>query len=114
MPNVGVIPGYHQTEWLYVDGYFEFASPAPSGSGSLIIVRAAGATGEESMQLSISGTPVQNWQNVSGNTTNRVFRTVSYRASQTVSPDEIRIAFTNNGVSQTGADKNLNIDSIAT
>ncbi|MEQ1830331.1 MAG: DUF4347 domain-containing protein [Pirellula sp.] len=77
-----------------------------------VVINAAGATGEETLQLQIDGQAVQSWTNVGGNYAARQFQSFTYNVNG-IAPDRIRVAFTNNGVSQTGADKNLNIDSIA-
>lgn len=97
--------GNKQSEVLHCDGYFQFA-------GSTIEVLAAGATGEESIALQIDGQTVASWSNLGTGFDQRNFVTRSYQHISRVAPREIRVAFTNNGTSASGADRNVLIDAI--
>ncbi len=77
-----------------------------------ISIRAAGATGEEQMQLQIDGVTVQTWDNVGGDFNERQFQTFTYEAASGISADRIRVAFTNDLFVEGGVDRNLRVDSI--
>ena len=64
------------------------------------------------MELLIDGVSVQSWNNVGGDYFNRVFETFSFTASSALSPDLIRVAFTNDLYEPGGVDRNLRIDRI--
>ncbi len=77
-----------------------------------ISISAAGATGEEQMQLQIDGVTVQTWDNIGGDFNNRQFQTFTYEAATGVSADRVQVAFTNDLFVDGGTDRNLRIDSI--
>ncbi|TWU59011.1 Calx-beta domain protein [Rubripirellula tenax] len=107
LPADGVVAGFRQSEFLHTDGYFQFA-PSTGGDGSLIQIRAAGSTGEESVQLEIDGVVVQSWDNIGTAATN-----LSYQAAETVTADRVRVSFTNDLYDpDNGIDRNLTVDSI--
>ncbi|MCA9172401.1 MAG: hypothetical protein KDB23_32275, partial [Planctomycetales bacterium] len=108
---IGCVPGYQESEFLHCDGYFEYSSSSPTGS--TITVYAAAATGSERMQLLIDGVDVQTWDNVGGNYVDGDFQAFTYTAGSAISADRIRIAFTNDGATASGADRNLRVDAIA-
>ena len=81
-------------------------------AGDTVTIYAAGATGQESMELLIDGVSVQSWNNVGGDYVNRVFEVFSFTASSALSPDRIRVAFTNDLYEPGGVDRNLRIDRI--
>ena len=64
------------------------------------------------MELLIDGIPVQSWNNIGGDFFNRVLESFSYTASSALSPDRIRIAFTNDLYEPGVIDRNLRIDRI--
>ena len=107
--GVGCTSGFIQSETLWCDGYFQYAEP----TGSTIEVDAAGWTGEETLELQIDGATVASFQNVGGDQANRVFETFSYTHTGPVTVDQIRVAFTNNGVAADGGDRNLTVDKIS-
>ena len=103
-------PGFKSSELLHcTGGFFEF--PGEAG-GSEIMIRAAGATGTEQIELRIDGAAVQTWDNVGGDYINRTFDTFRYTHSSVVSADRVSVAFTNDGSTPTGADRNLRVDDI--
>jgi glucose/arabinose dehydrogenase len=108
----GVVPGNLQTEYLHVNGYFQYASTG-GGTGTAMQIRAAGATGQDQMQLVIAGIPVATCSNVGGNYSTGVFQTFSYTHPTAVAIGDVRVAFTNDGTTSSGADKNLRVDSIS-
>src|SRR6056297_587412 len=78
-----------------------------------ITIRAAGATGEETMQLQIDGETVRTWNNVGGDADARQFETFTYSVSQGVTADKVRVVFTNDLYEPAqGIDRNLRVDSI--
>ncbi|TWU01330.1 carbohydrate-binding domain-containing protein [Stieleria varia] len=106
LPADGIQPGYRQSEYLHTDGYLQYAES--SANGSLIQVTASGDTGDESMELLIDGERVAAWDDVSTNE-----QTYTYQASETITPDRVRVAFTNDLYDEAaGIDRNLNVDKI--
>ncbi|TWT67846.1 carbohydrate-binding domain-containing protein [Crateriforma conspicua] len=102
----GITPGNRQSEYLHADGFFQY-DLAGNPTGSLIVVTADGSTGNENMSLLIDGETVANWD-VSTTT-----QTYSFVAAQTVSADQVRVAFTNDRYEpDAGIDYNLNVDNI--
>ncbi|MFK8112482.1 MAG: carbohydrate-binding domain-containing protein [Rubripirellula sp.] len=99
----GIVPGFRESEYLHTDGYFEYAA-VPNGSE--ITIQANGSTGEEIMELQIDGNVVQTWTDVGTTPASYV-----YTANETISPDRIRVAFTNDLFDQAnGIDRNLIVD----
>ncbi|WP_210421359.1 peroxidase family protein [Roseimaritima ulvae] len=89
------------------------ASALESYQGTLpISIRAAGATGRESMALQIDGVTVQTWDNIGGDYDAGQFETFHYDAAEGVSADRIRVAFTNDQYIPGRLDRNLRVDSI--
>lgn len=78
-----------------------------------IVVRAAGQTGDETMELQIDGQTVETWNNVGGDLQAGVFQTFTHQASG-VSADRIRVAFTNDLFLGSEYDRNLRVESITT
>ena len=77
-----------------------------------IEIRAAGSTGEESMELQINGQVVATFDNVGGDANAGVFESFNYDADG-VDPSLVRIAFTNDLYQpDQGIDRNLRVDSI--
>ncbi len=107
-PGQGVQPGYHESEILHNNGYFQYSSgPANPGNGSLIEIRASGDEGGERFGLQIDGQAVGNW------TVTTEFQTFSYIANDEVIADQVRIEFTNPLWQPGVIDRNLNVDYIA-
>lgn len=102
-------PGFHQTESLVCNGYFEFAG---AGGGSTIEIRAAGQTGTEQIALQVDGATVATFDNVAGNYSTGSFQTFSYTHSTTLAADQVRVAFTNDGNTPGGQDRNVRVDGI--
>jgi glucose/arabinose dehydrogenase len=109
--GVGCTSGNLETEYLHCGGYFQFADPATTGT--TIIVRAAGATGTEQVKLKIDGVAVRTWNNVAGNYTTGVFQNLSYISATPVTIQQVMIEYSNDGLTSTGADRNLRVDSVA-
>ncbi len=82
-----IVAGFRQSEYLHANGHFQFADPV--ATGSLLEVRAMGQVGAERFEIRIDNITVAiitagtTWQNY------------SYRAPATLTPDRVRIAFTN-------------------
>lgn len=125
-------PGKKQTRVLACSGYFQYANTAPAAvpppwltddsvappttvrppnaTGSAIQIFAAGATGQENMELRIDNKRVASWT-VGGDFNNRIFQERTHLHSSTVTPDRVRIAFTNDKYALP-LDRNLKIDRI--
>lgn len=102
--GIGVTPGNHESEYLHTNGYFQYGSPA---QGSLIQVEARGETGQEEMTLEVDGEELAYWQ------AGTEFQTFSIQTNTTVSPDQIRVIFTNDASDPSGGwDRNLQVDRI--
>ncbi|BBO31529.1 carbohydrate-binding domain-containing protein [Lacipirellula parvula] len=103
----GRVLGKLQTEYLHLNGYFQYGA-----TGSVIEVRAAGRTGEEQMQLQIAGTAVATFNNVAGNYSSGQFQSFVYLHPTTVALKDVRVAYTNDGNSAAGVDRNLRVDGV--
>lgn len=81
---------------------------APQNTGSTIAIAARGETGNEIMHLQIDGELVAVFENVAVGTS-----TYSYRATGTVLPSDVRVAFVNDVWDPAnGIDNNLIVDNI--
>ena len=101
-------------------------APQQSSYGSLAVERleerqmlstvdivAAGATGQETIELIIAGETVAVFENVGGDFNNREFVTLSYNTDQDIDPSEIEVAFTNDLFDpQSGLDRNVLVDRV--
>ncbi|MEM8864314.1 MAG: carbohydrate-binding domain-containing protein [Planctomycetota bacterium] len=105
----GCAPGFKQSEFLACGGYFQYGA---SSSGNLIEVRAAGNTGEEQLQLQINGATVETWNNVGGSVASRQFQSFFYLHDEPLAANSVRVAFTNDGTTASGGDRNLLVDGI--
>lgn len=106
----GVTPGFRQSEYLHANGYFQFAAPE---SGSQIVIRAAGQTGQEQLRLLIDNAVVATWDNVGGNPDQQIFQTFQYSANEFVTADRIRVEFTNDFFDPSiNLDRNLYVQGI--
>jgi glucose/arabinose dehydrogenase len=110
IPGPGVVPGYHESEYLHAGGYFQYGATA--SVGSTIEIRAAGVSGEEEMQLVIAGQPVAVFTNVGGDANSALYQSFRYDHPTVVDIGDIRISFTNDGTSAAGVDRNLRIDGL--
>jgi glucose/arabinose dehydrogenase len=79
-------------------------------AGNLSIY-AAGATGEETMQLLIDNRVVNTWDNVGGNAATRQFNVYNFAWNDHLTPDRVRVAFTNDFYAPP-MDRNLLVDRI--
>ncbi len=104
----GRLPGFRRTESLHYNGYLQYGAAT-----STVQILAAGATGQEQMQLIIAGQVVATYNNVGGNFSTRQFVTFNYTHTSAIPLNQIRVAFTNDGLTSTGADKNLRVDAVA-
>ena len=101
LPIDGVQPGFRQSEFLHVDGYFQYSG----GVGSTIQVRARGTEGGEQFRLVISGEAIGTY------TTTTEFQTFSYVTQGVVSPNDIRIEYFGDFFDPSqGIDTNLVVD----
>lgn len=86
-PADGVVAGFRQSEYLHANGYFQFAGGG--NNGSTIKIAARGSEGGERFNLLINGA------NVFSATTTTANQVFAYNANSTVTPDQIRVQFTN-------------------
>jgi hypothetical protein len=103
----GRLEGFRQTEALHYNGYLQFGA-----AGSVIQIHAAGRTGEEQIQVQIGGQTVATFNNVGGNYATGQFVTLTYNSPTAIGLSQIRVAFSNDGTSTGGLDKNLRVDAI--
>ena len=81
---------------------------------SSVEIFAAGATGEENLELLIDGQVVQTFFNVGGDASTGAFERFTFDTNQTVTPGNIGIGFSNDAFDpSTGLDRNLFVDRIA-
>lgn len=102
-PGTGCAPGYKQSEYLHCGGYLQFAATANS---TPIVVRALGVTGEEVVELLINQVPVATFDLSSS------FQDFTYTHSGNITADQIRVDFTNDGISAQGVDRNVRVDHV--
>lgn len=77
-----------------------------------IQIRAAGSTGQETMELQINGQVVATFNDVGGDAEAGLFQTFNY-AADGVDPSLVRVAFTNDlYLPDQGLDRNLRVDSV--
>lgn len=103
----GRVLGKLQTEYLHLNGYFQYGA-----TGSVIEIRAAGRTGEEQMQLQIAGNVAATFNNVAGNYSAGQFQSFVYLHPTTVALADVRVAYTNDGNTAAGVDRNLRVDGV--
>lgn len=77
-----------------------------------ITIRAAGATGQESMQLQVDGLTVAQWDNIGGDVDSRSFIEFDYHTDQPMSADQMRVVFINDEYVAGQLDRNLYVDSV--
>ncbi len=67
---------------------------------------------QETLQLLIDGAAVRTWTGVKGTYNSAVYETFRFTTPSVVALNQIRVAFTNNGLTSTGLDKNLRVDAV--
>ena len=78
-----------------------------------ILIRAAGTTNTETIELQINEQTVATYNNIGGNALQSEFVVMRYQASSQIEIDEVRIVFVNNGLDAEGVDRNVRIDQIS-
>ena len=97
----GILVRVGAVDQVQPDAFF-----APS-TGSVIEIDARGQTGDELLNLEINGERVKSWQ------VDTHFDTYTFRSSVPISPDQVRIVFSNDASDpSTGYDRNLQVDKI--
>ncbi len=100
--------GYRNSEFLACNGYFEFNvddiidPPQPPGDDQIVIA-AQGATGTEMMAIEVDGEIRTTWT-VSAGSADYIYDGPIVEPHQ-----QLRILFTNDGLTDTGADRNLQV-----
>jgi glucose/arabinose dehydrogenase len=110
LPADGIVAGFRKSEWMNADGYFQYASPA--ATGSTIKIFAAGFENSETMELQIKGQTVKTWNNIGGDGETRQFVAFTYVAATDVAASDVRIKFTNDEYVDGVIDRNLRVDRI--
>jgi glucose/arabinose dehydrogenase len=106
LPGDGVTPGFGRGETLHTDGYFQLDGGGAVGSEIFII--AQGSEGDEIFELLIDGQTVQQFQPIGTG-----LQQFTYTASDQVSADQVRIAFTNDSYDPANNfDRNLRVQRI--
>ena len=99
----GVKPGLRKSEWLNANGYFQYDYDA--NDGTRVVMRARGDQGDETFNLLVDGRTVKRF------TATKSFTDYEFRSSRIVTPDQVRIAFTNDLVDKAKKiDRNLTVD----
>lgn len=111
-PEDGIVAGFRESEFLHAAGYFQYSGGGGGSDGSTVLINAAGFEGDEIMQLLIDGSVVQTWTGVGGDPANRVFLPFEYTSSETISIEQVRIAFTNDVYDPPVTDRNLQVDNV--
>lgn len=96
-------------EYLYVSGSALYYA---ASAGSTIEVFAAGATGTEQANLYVNGQVVGQYSNIGGSYDGTSYVRYVYNSPTKVKPEDVRIAFVNDGRTPSGADRNLRVDAI--
>jgi glucose/arabinose dehydrogenase len=104
--GAGCSEGFLGVETLQCGGYFQFAG------GSAIRVSMAGQTGEEQSQLEINGQVVRTWNNIGGDYEGGAFVNRTYIHNEVVQIEDVRLLFSNDGLTPGGEDKNLRLDRV--
>ena len=114
----GVTPGFGRGNTLHSNGFFRFAdeptTPPSTGSGSLIRFAAAGRTGEEIAQLLVNDEVVFETELTGtftsfGNVTRSEYQVI---LDQDIGLGDIKLAFVNDGLAESGVDRDLLLDYI--
>jgi len=95
-----IVPGFGRGDTLHSNGYFQYDGPdtpppPPPPGSSTVRVFAAGVFGTERIELRIDGAAVAAWSNLGTGADAGVFVTRTFEAAQTLSADQVRVAFTN-------------------
>ena len=96
--------GGSDSQLMNCNGLIDFGTMSSVSSGQLVI-RARGTCGSETMVLQVGGQDVKTWNNLSTSFTNYTYD--NYSGSQNV-----KVRFTNDGITSGGCDKNLIVDKI--
>lgn len=100
-------PGFHQSEILHANGYFQYGfGPSPGTTDVRIVAR--GITGNENMALEISGVEVASWNGLGTSLSD-----YTYQSNSAVDIADIRVRFTNDTYDpDLGIDYNLQVDQV--
>ena len=111
-PEDGITDGFGRGNTLHSNGFFQFGSEPTSSAGSLIRFAAAGTTGEEIAQVIVNDEVV--FETVLNGTFTQFGRVTrsEYQVvlDQNVDLTDIKIAFVNDGLSESGGDRDLLLD----
>ena len=103
-PEDGIVPGFRTSEFLHIDGYFQFAD---SNQGDLVTIRARGDEGVEQFNLVLAGETVATYS------VGTALEDYSFVANSAVSAGDVRIEFLNDAYDpDNGIDNNLIVDYI--
>jgi hypothetical protein len=102
--------GSNADETLYATGGAFYYS---ASAGSTVELFAAGATGTEQANLYVKGQLVGQYANIGGSYANGSYVRFVYNSPTKLRPEDVRVAFVNDGAAPSGADRNLRVDAIA-
>lgn len=114
-PDDGITAGFRESETLHANGYFQYgvSDPDPNPEPGTIVIRTAGTTGQENIQLQINGQTVASYDSLGNGADTRSFREFVYQASGSVDPSDVRVVFTNDFSDEAaGIDRNVIVDHI--
>lgn len=101
----GIVSGFRESEFLHVDGYFQYADN--NNTGTAISIRARGNEGGEQFRLIVAGS------NVGTFTTTTNYQNFNYTAAGDVDAGDVRVEFINDFWDpENGIDNNLTVDFI--
>ena len=112
----GIVDGFGRGDTLHVNGFFQYSSEpaiAPAPVLTTVQVFAAGTTGAEEIQLSIDGNVVATYSNLGAGANAGNFQTFTFQTADSVTADQVQIAFVNDLIDANGNDRNVRIDAIA-
>ncbi|MEL7336544.1 MAG: carbohydrate-binding domain-containing protein, partial [Planctomycetota bacterium] len=116
-PQDGIVPGFRESETLHANGVFRYdaqsSDPDPNADPGTIVVRVAGTTGDERIELQLDGQTVATYDTLGDQANVGGFREFTFQATGPVDPGRVRIAFVNDLLdTAAGIDRNVRIDHV--
>ncbi len=101
--------GFRNSNWLHCNGWFQvpLESDPPNPDGPTVdgLVIAAGSTGTERIGLQVNGVLVDSWTLTADGVDRRIDVAVPEEGFE-----QVRVVFLNDGLTETGADRNVRFD----
>ncbi len=113
-PEDGITSGFGRGNTLHANGFFRFGNGTPALGGSLIRFAAAGTTGEEMVQVLVDDSVVFETEvsRTFGSFGRMTRSEYEVRLDRDVDLSDIRLAFVNDGQTETGEDRDFLLDYI--